>query len=147
MAVKELGIVLADTSSAGNFLRDDGVWAAGAALTLRSGASYDYLIATFTRDGVWHDLDLSSILPVGTTKFWCRVIVKADAAIKIFGFRANGKTGDSDSHYSATAVANVNYYGDLGPIGVDAGRIVEYFCTNESGFTWGIISMVVTAYI
>jgi hypothetical protein len=118
----------------------------GYVLTQRKGASYGFTIGSFTRDGAWHDLDLSSILPAGTTSFWCRCIIEADAASKGFGLRENGQTGDSDAHFAFTQVADTSLYQDLGPIGVDASRVCEYYATNESGFTWGIMSLVVTAY-
>ena len=114
---------------------------------LRTGAAYDYLLASFTRDGTWRDLDLSSILPADTTKFWCRAIARADTASgKVFGLRENGRTGDSDSHFVVTAVAAKDTYADLGPIGVDGNRKCEYYATNESGFAWGNLSLVITAY-
>ena len=120
--------------------------ASGTTIVQRTGAADDYVLASFTRDGAWHDLDLSSILPAGALHFWCRTILKSDAASKGFSLRAKGTTGSSDAHHAFTQVANVSNYTELGPIGVDANRVCEYNVTNETGFAWNIMTLTITAY-
>ena len=78
----------------------------------------------------------------GTTMFWCRIVLLDDVSTSIFGLRKNGNTGVSDAHWVG-AVANINQYEDLGPIGVDANLKCEYYGSNVAFAT---INMVVTAY-
>jgi len=116
----------------------------GSVITLRENnhaSNYDYTVANFTTDGTWRDLDLSSILPAGTTKFWCRTVVVDDVVTSLFGLRKNGNTGISDAHWVRAETANA--YHDLGPIGVDGDRKCEYYGTNT---TFTTINVVITAY-
>lgn len=116
-------------------------------ITLRENShesDYDFTVNNFTTDGTWRDLDLSSILPAGTTKFWCRVMVMDNLDTPIFGLRKNGNTGMSDAQWIRVgAVTNLTNYGSLGPIGVDANRVCEYYATFT---TWTTINLVITAY-
>jgi hypothetical protein len=115
-------------------------------ITLREGAAVDYTEASFTQDGAWHDLDLSAVLPAGTKMFWARVVVNADAAGKVFYLRKNGNTGSSDVHAIPTQVAGLTNQADVGPVGVDSSRVVEYMATNQSGFTWLDMQLMIQSY-
>ena len=112
-------------------------------ITQRTGADYDYLVGSFTADATWRDLDLSAILPAGTKHFWCRTAINHTSTGKLFGFRENGQTGNSDIHWAVVHVAGINNYIDLGPIGVDANLKCEYYASSPA---WALLSMVVTAY-
>jgi hypothetical protein len=117
-------------------------------ITLRENHAADFTETSFTQDGNWHDLDLSGILPAGTKMFWARVVLKvaSGAASRNFYLRKNGNTGTSDVHAITTQIDNVQIQADVGPVGVDSSYIVEYQATNESGFTWSDMQLIVQAY-
>ncbi|GAH04535.1 unnamed protein product, partial [marine sediment metagenome] len=60
-----------------------------------------------TTDGEWHDLDLSSIAPAGTTAVLLRVSVQDDAASSYVVFRKNGNSNSYANALIRTQVANV----------------------------------------
>jgi hypothetical protein len=148
MAIKQYGILPADSSPSNKFLRDDGTWqeggGGGGSFTLRENMPYDYTITDFSVRDEWTPLDLTGKIPAGTKFIFVRVIVKCTTASKIMGFRKYGNTGDSDGHWACEYVASSTCYTDMGPIGVSNDLKIEYYVF--SGTTWNTISMVITGY-
>lgn len=115
-------------------------------ITLEENHAAHYTYDSFTKDGTWHDLDLSAHLPAGTTMFWARAIVKAGTTSANLYLRKNGNTAMSDVHAISTQAANVNHQADVGPVGIDANRVVEYQCSANPGASWTDIQLVIQSY-
>jgi hypothetical protein len=102
----------------------------GGGLTARDSdaAAWDYNTADFTKDGAWHDLDLSSIVPAGKNIVWLRVIVRHSAANAYAGFRKNGNNNLIEAAYVRTQYA-WSYEEQQIQVKMDANRVIEYLCT------------------
>ncbi len=105
-------------------------------------SAWDFAVGNFTRDGAWHDLDLSALAPAGTQVVLLRLYVVSTAASKVLGFRKNGQS----STYNSTTV-----YSQVGSVGlgldviveVDSNRIIEYYVQDT---TWATINVLVKGY-
>jgi hypothetical protein len=93
-----------------------------------TASSKDYTLATLTADSAYHDLDLSAILPAGTTAVHIWIGLTDNAVGTTFAARKNGETGFSRV-YLGTQVANVTLYGDFW-VGCDTNRVIEYLVTT-----------------
>ena len=94
--------------------------------------AYDFVLANFTTDGAWHDLDLSSIVPANATTVLLRVIIQDNLVGMFLNLRKNGniETYNTISIYTQVAETPV---GDNLIVSLDANRIMEYFASNT---TW-----------
>ena len=90
-------------------------------------AAHDF--SSFTTDGAWHDLDLSSILPAGTFAVLLYVKILDDAAGSYFAVRKNGNSNEINTGIARTQVANIINEAQM-TVFVDSGRIVEYKASN-----------------
>jgi len=79
----------------------------------------------------WYDLDLSSIVPVGTTMVKIRVMIMDDAADSTFMLRKNGQTSTFQIVQARTQVANqmIPFILD---VGVDSDRKIEFNCNPKA---------------
>ena len=91
----------------------------------------DFQYPGLTDDGAWHDLDLSSIVPVGAVAVCIRVGITATTVGKILKFRKNGNSNEHTMNVQATVVATVNQYTEH-KVACDSGRVIEY---NMNGLT------------
>lgn len=86
---------------------------------------------SFTTDGSWHDLDLSSIVPSGAVAAVLRVQIKDDAAESILQFRKNGATSTYAIPGVMTQVANIMNEQVI-TVPCDEARAIEYKGTNTT---------------
>jgi len=94
-------------------------------------AGHDFLVGNFTRDGAWHDLDLSSIVPSGASWVYVVVTFKASAADKTLSLRKKGNVNAYNVATEKTQVANI-YCNLSGWVACDANRIIEYYLTDAT---------------
>jgi len=119
----------------------------GVGLQLRTGtlAAYDFTEVDITQDGAWHDLDLSSIVPVGTKAVTLSIglYTYADIAETIY-FR---KKGVLDSVNIARADNTILGRGQVSDVlvGVNSDRKIQYYVTH-SVQAIGSIQIVIRAW-
>lgn len=85
----------------------------------------DFTQATLTVDGAWHDMDLSSIVPVGTKAVLLGGLIRDDAVGNSVMFRENGNTNAYNVERVFTQVANVTL-GYTTIVACDTNRVIEY---------------------
>ena len=105
-------------------------------------SAYDYQVSSFTKDGNWHDLDLSAKIPIGTKLVVLVVWLQADSTTLTAAFRKNGNTQD----YNVSALAPpFDDRLDCNTIVVepDENRVIEYRFTSGN---WIGINIFVKGY-
>lgn len=93
----------------------------------------DYLITDFTKDGAWHDLDLSSKIPVNAVMVYMLVAIKSNTVNHFVKFRTNGFVNAFNLVSFYTQVIDVYNYINVF-IKPDVNGIIEYKSTiDETG--------------
>ncbi len=82
----------------------------------------DFDIGDFIADSSWHDLDLSSIVPAGSTSVYLRTRIKGTTANKRIRLRKNGNLNEVSIK---TQAANVDICSDI-IVKLDGNRVIEY---------------------
>lgn len=106
-------------------------------------ASWDFLLAAFTTDNNWHDLNLSSIVPARATTIHIRLFIRAPAANKTVELGKAGQSQFMNEHRLRTQIANQRIDGSYF-VSCDALRRVQYRAANT---TWTAISLVVLGWL
>lgn len=101
-------------------------------------SAFDFVVGDLTTDGNWHDLDLSSIIPVGAQSALLRVSVTDDAANSSIAFRENGNSNVYNDAIVSTQVSGVQIYGEI-IVSCDSDGVVEYNATNTTFTTINIL--------
>lgn len=97
-------------------------------------AAYDFIANDLTKDDAWHDLDLSGIVPSGSTAVLINLQAKSNGAGNYFQLRTNGNSNSRNVSYITTPVAVVaNGFDCIVP--VDSTRIIEYLLSVATWFT------------
>lgn len=97
-------------------------------------AAYDFSDATLNNDGNWHDMDLSSIVPVDTKAVLLGVVIRDNNVESSIKFRKNGNTNVINIASIETQAANVYNQGDL-VVACDENRLIEYnFPTSNTDY-------------
>jgi hypothetical protein len=97
-------------------------------------AAVDFNAGSLTEDSAWHDLDLSSIVPVGAKAVLLRVgIAHGESIAKTFYIRENGNSNMGNVFTILTNVVGTWIYGDC-IVALDSNRKAEY--KFDSGGTW-----------
>lgn len=94
-------------------------------------AAWDFTISNFTRNGAWHDLDLSGIVPVSTKAVYICVVVIASSPAKSVMFRKNGNSNEYNKYHLITQAANIRIDG-FGWVACDSNYIIEYLVTDTT---------------
>lgn len=102
----------------------------------------DFTAVSFTTDGNWHDLNLSSIVPAGAKAVAFVLQIKNTATDKSFTLRKKSNTNGYNIATAASYIANVGLAYDL-MIGCDTDRIIQYNATNS---TWTYILLTVKGW-
>lgn len=102
----------------------------------------DYGVADFTKDGLWHDLDLSSIVPLGATSVLLRVFAMTPVAGRTMTFRKKGNTSEENVSMIATQAAGVPMTAAI-PIIVNPSRVCQY---NATAATWTWLTITVMGW-
>ncbi len=98
----------------------------------------DFSLAAFTRDNAIHQIDLSSIVPAGAVAVWLRVIIQDTAAAKYIMFFPNGETHEYSIDYLNTQANGVPIGMTMGPIALDANRLISYQSNISDGQTLAV---------
>lgn len=91
--------------------------------------SYDLTLSDFITDGLWHDLDLSGIIPPGTQAALANVIIRSPIAASNMSFRKNGHSNIWAISAIDNGIAGVMHWDNL-VIVPDTNRIAEYVLAN-----------------
>ncbi|GAH84380.1 unnamed protein product, partial [marine sediment metagenome] len=76
-------------------------------------AAVDWVTGDFTRDGAWHDLDLSAIVPAGAKAVVFQGFFKSSVVEEIFQLRKKGNANAVNVSQLRSQVAAVLISGDL----------------------------------
>lgn len=106
-------------------------------------AAWDKTIADFTRNGAWHDWDLSAIVPANAKGVILITRVSATVVNNSLQFRQNGNANAIVRSRNQTQVANVPLW-DNPTVNLDANRIIEY---NATAGNWTNLDAAVCAWI
>ena len=92
----------------------------------------DFLTPTFIADGVWHDLDLSGIVPHGSFAVLVRVRNGGASTATTFRFRKKGNVNALNILDINQTAANFNTYRD-GIVFCDSNSVIQYITPAGSG--------------
>lgn len=110
-------------------------------------SAVDFSIGDFTKDGVYHDLDLSSIVPAEAAGKRVHVTVALRKSVdggSSFALRENGNSNSINFAGADCNDANKTTYHDLWVI-CDSNRIIEYVATNIA--TWTTMNLTVRGWM
>jgi len=93
----------------------------------------------------WYELDLSSVIPVGTVAILINIFVKDGVADSEMAFRKAGQTTFWQKASIRTQVANIYPAPNELIIGVDSDRKIEWNCTPKAS-DWTEIYFIVIGY-
>ena len=105
--------------------------------------SVDFTTGNFVKDDAWHDLDLSSIIPLGTKLVFFRITCECVNAARNVLFRKNGDSNFANIVQILTQISNLNISADI-CVSPDATRKIEYLVNPD---TWDVIDLVVKGWI
>lgn len=109
-------------------------------------AAVDWALGALTTDAAWHDLDLSSIIPLAAAEcpvHFSIMVKDNDGADSWVQIRTNGNANAISALSARTQVAAaVNFVAD-GFVVCDASRLVEYCAANV---TWNTIDITVRGW-
>lgn len=92
-------------------------------------ATRDFTTANFTADDLWHDLDLSAIVPALAKAVLIYTSTRDNIAGQRIIFRKNGNTNSQAIAVNREKVANL-YNEEDQIVACDANRIIEYRASN-----------------
>lgn len=105
-------------------------------------AAEDYTAATLTKDGAWHELDLSAIVPAGAKAITFGLVVLTSTIDSAARFKRFGNLNDKAITGINTQVSNIAFVGDL-TVAVNAARKISYFFSNV---VWIITNITVKGW-
>lgn len=105
-------------------------------------AAYDWLTAFFTKDGAWHTLDLSAIIPTNTTGVLLTCEAQTVLISQILLLRPRATSGLSNFSGIVTQIANVPQKFDFS-LAIGDNRTIEYFATPVA---WPVLSLGVKGW-
>ena len=92
----------------------------------------------------WYDLDLSSIIPEGTTSIQVLVFLRRNAVGSYFSLRQNGQTSELTIIRQYTQVSG-NYIVLCGSVGVDSNRKIEFMAVPKAS-DWTTIALRIISW-
>lgn len=107
-------------------------------------AAFDFVKIDFTRDGAWHDLDLSSIVPAGAKAVNIRLEYNEFLASKHMQFRKNGNSNSKNVLIFKTSTVLGTRH-NSGIVACDDDRIIEY--KADASATWMTLNLTVLGWI
>lgn len=105
----------------------------------------DYAIGDFTKDGTWHELDLSAIVPENAQAINATIAIRADSVAASFMLRRPGNVNSEAVSRITTQVANGINIADL-VYAVDADRKIDYQLTPDFIATWNTIDFTIKGW-
>lgn len=106
-------------------------------------ALWDFATGDFTKDGAFHDLDLSSIVPAGAKAVHCRLYIRAGTVAAQALFAKKGDGASKNLTQAFIQVSLVKYSVDFF-CALDENRFIEYKFDN---ITWTSINLCVRGWI
>lgn len=105
-------------------------------------AAYDFTQTSFTRDGQWHDLDLSSI--VGAKAVWVLILVAMTHSTtnEELRLKTKGNVNDYNVVHRKNNLANLAYYHGVW-VQTDAAGKIEYKLTSG---TYSVINFTIRGW-
>lgn len=104
--------------------------------------SPDFSANGFVKDGNWHDLDLSSIVPKGAKAVTLTVLIVVTETTKALRFRKKGNLNVPNISQMWNLVANLPYTADL-IVACNSNRVIEYLVDPS---TWTDIEITVKGW-
>lgn len=110
-------------------------------------SSFDFAIGDLTKDGNWHDIDLSSILPAGAADKL--VYIKTELRKSVAGgasltFKTKGNDDDINTFGLISNAANATIMA-TGWVKCDSSRIIQYKASNIA--TWTTMNVAVLGWL
>lgn len=105
-------------------------------------AAYDFTLTDFTRNGAWHDLDLSALIPETARAVLIDLDFDNTSANKHITLRKNGNTNDFNHFDVSTKVAGKDEHVNAVVI-PDSTRKIEYKITASG---WSAIAMTIRGW-
>ena len=102
----------------------------------------DFNVPDYTRDGLWHDLDLSGIIDKGTKLVLIRMGIKCNAAGKWIKFRQKGYENNANVAMLFTQVSLKDFDADI-LVRPDINGVIQY-CIEPD--TWGSLTTVIRGW-
>ena len=103
----------------------------------------DFTLANFTLDDTWRELDLSSIIPIGTIAVFISLVVQNTDLGKLFSLRKAGNNFAYNIGGIIIHVANTPIKAELS-IDCSVDRKIEYY---GSAVGWGQIDIIVKRFV
>ena len=120
-----------------------GISAASQTIVRTTGSGMDWDETGLIKDGAFHDLDLSGIVPAGTIQVQFRLrLYNASGAYRLLYMKKKGEANGSIVVGCFAYTAGLEYDFSFW-LSVDADRIVEY---NAQAVTWSMIELVIKAW-
>lgn len=102
----------------------------------------DFVVANFTRDGAWHDLDLSGIIPAGATAAAAALFIRANVTANTIRFTPSDFAGDDNRTNIITQAAGVSIEQDITLV-LNSDRKVRYKATAGN---WTAIQLTIKGW-
>lgn len=99
--------------------------------------AYDFVMGDFVKDGAWHDLDLSSIVPAGAKGVALHLIMAASTISEAVWFRKKGYPDLYNTSVTYVQVAGLINSADK-VVALDENRIIEYMITPDTWYTLSV---------
>jgi hypothetical protein len=107
-------------------------------------SSVDYSSGSFTKDGTWYDLDLSSIVGAQRVLVHMRVVLSNDTVEEYLSIRENGNSNSIASFVGRATVADKDCEFADAWVMTDSSGVVEYAASN--GGTWNKMNVSVRGW-
>lgn len=104
--------------------------------------TYDYTAASFTKDGAWHDLDLSALVPAGAKIVRLGGNVTDDVTGSVFKLRKKDSASEYTTSLIRTSVINLAADYEFA-VECNANRVIQYWTSNV---TWVAIYLTVLGW-
>lgn len=107
--------------------------------------AYDFTVVTFSQVPIWHDLDLSAIVPAGAKSVLFTLQMNADAVGKYFYLRKKGQVEGKNVSLTYTQVADIPTAADI-ICAVDEDRKVQYLISPENDYEYSVMNLTVKGW-
>lgn len=105
-------------------------------------AAFDFQVGDLTKDGAWHDLDLSGILPAGARAVHLRISIISVATGQVVKFRENGNANEINIARAKVVSNSFSMEYDI-IVALDPAGVIEYWATNAA---WAQIDICVAGW-
>lgn len=106
-------------------------------------ASHDWTKTTLTADGLWHDLDCSTIVPSGAKVIVFNISLYDDTTNGYLYMRKKGNSNNKNMSNASQNISNEHAYAQV-IVACDSDRKVEYRLASK---TWGLIYLTIAGWI